>query len=471
MFLLGKNKEIAYARLRSLLLLVAVVVALNQNLTAFLLVIAGVYGVLLAYKTRRDLHYQVLPRKLSYGLLLLWLLAYFSLHQVRDLGHLWDCTFNFFYVTGQYVIIVWLLQRFPGIHLPGWQMVTWDVRQEDLTIRRMAKVVLNLPNADAMHLNLAEEKARALAELPWWKRWLYGPWPLQILIVLGLTGAGVVLYGLGQHFFQVAPTGDWIDTFANPLLKTRVFSTWENPNIFAGYLCMLGAYLMAFISVQKDKRWRWGLAVYLLCTGLCLVYTYSRGFWAALGVELVCFTLLFYRRGWGYLAALLAGAVVTAGPAVQQRLQTLTSVHDTSAELHLAYLEIVRRIIRDYPWGIGWYNYQFVFPDYDYIFKDPTVPMYHCHNFLLNITAETGFQGLLVFLGCWFVVLHQAWLLQKQAARGWERAVGRGYILMSIGLFVGGLADHVLFNVRLGILFWLLTVLVVVVRKYARLER
>ena len=71
MFLLGKNKEIAYARLRSLLLLVAVVVALNQNLTAFLLVIAGVYGVLLAYKTRRDLHYQVLPRKLSYGLLLL----------------------------------------------------------------------------------------------------------------------------------------------------------------------------------------------------------------------------------------------------------------------------------------------------------------------------------------------------------------------------------------------------------------
>jgi putative inorganic carbon (HCO3(-)) transporter len=275
MFLLGKNKEIAYARLRGMLLLVAAVLALNQNAAAVLLTVTGAYGLLLAYRTRRDLRYQVLSRKLGYGLLLLWFLAYLSLHQVQSQGHLWDCTFNFIYVTGQYAILVWLLQRFPGIHLPSWQIVTWDADKEDLTIRRMAKVVLNLPNADAMHLNLAEEKAAALAQLPWWKRWLYGPWPLQILIVMGLVGIGVVLYGLGQHFFQVAPTGDWIDTDANPLLKTRIFSTWENPNIFAGYLCMLSAYLMAFISVQKEKYWRWGLWGYLLLTCLCLVYTYS----------------------------------------------------------------------------------------------------------------------------------------------------------------------------------------------------
>lgn len=471
MFLLGKNKETAYARLRGLLLLVVAVLALNQNATAIILVVAGVYGFLLAYRTRSDLRYQVLSRKLGYGLLLLWLVAYLSLHQVQNQGHLWDCTFNFIYVTGQYVILVWLMQRFPGIHLPSWQIVTWDADKEDLTIRRMAKVVLNLPNADAMHLNLAEEKAVALAKLPWWKRWLYGPWPLQLLIVLGLVGAGVVLYGLSQHFFQVAPTGDWIDTDANPLLKTRIFSTWENPNIFAGYLCMLGAYLMAFISVQKDKRWRWGLVGYLLLTCLCLVYTYSRGFWAAIALELLCFVVFFYHRGWKYLLGLAVAAAITAGPAVQQRLLTLTSVHDTSAELHQAYLEIAWQIIRDHPWGIGWYNYQFVFPDYDYIFKDPSVPMYHCHNFLLNITAETGIQGLLIFLGCWGTVVYLAWQLHKQASRGWECAVGRGYLLMSVGIFVGGLADHVLFNVRLGLLFWLLTIMVVVVRKYASLER
>jgi putative inorganic carbon (HCO3(-)) transporter len=191
----------------------------------------------------------------------------------------------------------------------------------------------------------------------------------------------------------------------------------------------------------------------------------------AIVLELCCFVVFFYHPGWKYLLGLAAAAVITAGPAVRQRLLTLTSVHDTSAELHRAYLEIARDIIKDHPWGIGWYNYQFVFPDYDYIFKDSSVPMYHCHNFLLNITAETGIQGLLVFLGCWGAVLYLAWQLHKQAARGWECAVGRGYLLMSLGILVGGLADHVLFNVRLGLVFWLLTIMVVVVRKYASLER
>ena len=465
------NKETAYAWLRGLMFAVVAMLALHQDGAAVLLVITGVYGILLAYKTRRDLRYQVLPRTLNYGLLLLWLVAYLSLHQVQNLENLWACTYNFIYVTGQYALLIWLVQRFPGIHLPAWQMVTWDVQKEDLTIRRMAKVVLNLPNADAMHLNLAEEKAAALAKLPWWKRWLYGPWPLQILIVMGLVGLGVVLYGLEQHFFQVVPTGDWIDTDANPLLKTRVFSTWENPNIFAGYLCMLGAYLMAFISVQTDKRWQAGLFAYLLLTSLCLVYTYSRGFWAAMLAEMFCFVVLFYWQGWKYLVGLLIVSGLLAGPTIQQRLLTITSVHDTSAELRLAYFEIVGDIIRAHPFGVGWYNYQFIFPEYDFFFKDSSVPMYHCHNWLLNITAETGVQGLLIFLFCWLIVLRLAWQLHKRAGRSWEKAVGRGYLLMSCGAFVGGLADHVFFNVRLGLLFWLLTMLVVVVRKYMSLER
>jgi hypothetical protein len=42
---------------------------------------------------------------------------------------------------------------------------------------------------------------------------------------------------------------------------------------------------------------------------------------------------------------------------------------------------------------------------------------------------------------------------------------------MSLGVLAGGMTDHVLFNVRLGVLFWILTILIVVVRKYASLER
>jgi len=37
---------------------------------------------------------------------------------------------------------------------------------------------------------------------------------------------------------------------------------------------------------------------------------------------------------------------------------------------------------------------------------------------------------------------------------------------MSAGIFVGGLADFVYFNVRMGVLFWMLSLLLPVCRQY-----
>ena len=34
---------------------------------------------------------------------------------------------------------------------------------------------------------------------------------------------------------------------------------------------------------------------------------------------------------------------------------------------------------------------------------------------------------------------------------------------MSLGIIVGGLGDHVLFNVRMGVLFWVLNTLLVLI--------
>jgi vacuolar-type H+-ATPase subunit I/STV1 len=90
------------------------------------------------------------------------------------------------------------------------------------------------------------------------------------LSVLGIVGIFVVLLGIAQHFMQIPLGGDWIDPEANPLLKTRVYSTWENPNILAGYLCMLGAYLMAFIRNLKNKKWRWAFFMHIYWLRSCV---------------------------------------------------------------------------------------------------------------------------------------------------------------------------------------------------------
>ena len=144
-----------------------------------------------------------------------------------------------------------------------------------------------------------------------------------------------------QHYFGGATDALWVDKEANPLLRNRVFSSWENPNIFAGYLCIVAAYVMGYISVEKNSRKRWGLFGILLLVILCEVFTFSRGFWVAMAAEVLAFVLFFYRRGILYLFGVALAGAALAGPAVWQRLNTLRHVtEDSSAAMRLAYLEI-----------------------------------------------------------------------------------------------------------------------------------
>ena len=87
--------------------------------------------------------------------------------------------------------------------------------------------------------------------------------------------------------------------------------------------------------------------------------------------------------------------------------------------------------------------------------------MYHCHNLFLNIAAELGVPGLVLFLCAWLMMVVMAVKLVRRTGFLWIKAFSIGYLLMSLGIAIGGIGDHVLFNVRLGILFWVLNALLV----------
>jgi len=110
----------------------------------------------------------------------------------------------------------------------------------------------------------------------------------------------------------------------------------------------------------------------------------------------------------------------------------------------------------------------FAFPDYDFYLRNPDVPMYHCHNLFLNITAELGVQGLAMFLLVMFFFVKQAWFLAHADVEPWRKGIGRGYMMSLIGIAVSGLTDHTLFNIQLGMLFWLMNSLLTVCAAHAR---
>ena len=277
------------------------------------------------------------------------------------------------------------------------------------------------------------------------------------------------MIGLAQKIFGVTAEGIWVDPKQFPDIKVRVFSTLVNPNILAGYLVLVIAYSTAFFNQTKaHKKWRLAFLVTGLLAALCLLYTYSRGNWVACAVMLLAFCVLFCRKA--FIPILGGGAAVlaTGGTAVLHRLASIQGGYggDTSIALRMAYLKSTKWIIEEFPLGVGWYGYRFVYPTYNFYLADKSVIMYHCHNIFLNIWAELGAHGLLAFLVVWWgIFLPAAWRLAYHGRSLWLKAMGRGYVLATVGIIIGGLTDHVYFNTQMGLCFWTLGGLTMLCKK------
>ena len=144
---------------------------------------------------------------------------------------------------------------------------------------------------------------------------------------------------------------------------------------------------------------------------------------------------------------------------------------DTSVALRFAYLKSTLFIIEEHPYGVGWYGFQYIYPEYDFYLKNPNVIMYHCHNLMLNILAELGWHGLIVFVLVLAVFAWHAFKLAVKGVRPWLRAVGQGYLAALVGILAGGLTDHVYFNMDMGLLFWCVSMVMMQCSLLNRLSR
>ena len=354
---------------------------------------------------------------------------------------------NWVYVVGQYAALVFVLLRYASV-VDSEQCAVESDEQNACCTRQLS----------------IKEKLLFL-----WQRFGCLPRPLQLIGAFLGVSLLVSMIGLAQKIFGVTAEGIWVDPKQFPDIKVRVFSTLVNPNILAGYLVLVIAYSTAFFNQTKAyKRWRLAFLVTGLLAALCLLYTYSRGNWVACAVMLLAFCVLFCRKA--FIPILGGGAAVlaTGGTAVLHRLASIQGGYggDTSIALRMAYLKSTKWIIEEFPLGVGWYGYRFVYPTYNFYLADKSVIMYHCHNIFLNIWAELGAHGLMVFLVVWWgIFLPAGWRLAYYGRSLWLKAMGRGYVLATVGIIVGGLTDHVYFNTQMGLCFWTLGGLTMLCKK------
>ena len=293
--------------------------------------------------------------------------------------------------------------------------------------------------------------------------------PLLLMKVFLIAAALVAIYGIWQYCYGATiQPADWVDHEVFPELKKRAFSTLENPNILGSFLVLACSYCAGIFAPLRGGKTRITLIVIFLLCVICLLFTFSRGNWVALFWMLFVFSAFFYHKaalpfiGGGLMVLYLGWGLLA------HRILSIFATEDTSAELRISYLESALSMIRDHPLGVGWYGYQFAFPDYDFYLKDPSVIMYHSHNLFLNITAELGVIGLIIFIYLLWQFFQTARVVRHTADKRWMRGIACGYIASLVGILISGLTDHTLFNWQLGMLFWLGNALILILNSKTR---
>lgn len=424
-----------------MLLFTVAVIPLEQEFTSFCVGVTFICAAIVAHVRGRGSQPCVLRPWQQGALYVLLAISaasiYFSMDRFLSF-------WNWVYVVGQYAALVFVLLSYASV-VDSEQCAVADIEQNACFTKQLPM----------------QEKLLLL-----WQRFCCLPRPLQLIGAFLGVSLLVSMIGLAQKFFGVTAEGIWVDPKQFPDIKVRVFSTLVNPNILAGYLVLVIAYSTAFFNQTKAyKKWRLAFLVTGLLAALCLLYTYSRGNWVACAVMLLAFCVLFCRKA--FIPILGGGAAVlaTGGTAVLHRLASIQGGYggDTSIALRMAYLKSTKWIIEEFPLGVGWYGYRFVYPTYNFYLADKSVIMYHCHNIFLNIWAELGAHGLLVFLVVWWgIFLPAGWRLAYYGRSLWLKAMGRGYVLATVGIIVGGLTDHVYFNTQMGLCFWTLGILTLI---------
>ncbi|GAC1358565.1 MAG: hypothetical protein NVS2B12_00540 [Ktedonobacteraceae bacterium] len=239
-----------------------------------------------------------------------------------------------------------------------------------------------------------------------------------LVVILCLAAVTQACYGYAQAFLNLGPSSFVRDS------SLRVYSTFGQPNPYAGYLNMTLMITLALSLLGRSVTTRFLAALTTLILAGVEVLTQSKGGLLALLVS----TLFIIAVGFPHIRRLMAVLGVALLAFVEAFLAgkiparfyqpllvklgvvgisfTSPSPDNYANSERVAHWFAGIRMFLDHPFlGVGIGNYEPVYPPYaPGIF---VIPLGHAHNYFINIAAEAGLLGLLtftLFIGATFVM-------------------------------------------------------------------
>ncbi len=288
-------------------------------------------------------------------------------------------------------------------------------------------------------------------------------WIYRIVGAMSVSCVIVACLGIAQYFF--ADLGArYLDLSLFSDIGGRVYATMENPNMLAEYLVLLIPVLLALLLRQRRALRGFGMLLALGAAVGCLILTWSRGAWLS---ALLCALLFMLLLGHRALSYLLLGALPVAATLhylpeqITRRFLSVGSLTDTSIRYRIYLWEGVGRMLRDY-WGCGVGVGEAAFCEVysRYALSGITSAM-HSHSVYLQLLCELGVVGLVAFALTVFLFI--CYVLPYMTGRGERdgRLLVLGGFCGILSLLLMGVTDHVFYNYRIFLTFWLLMGVVV----------
>lgn len=273
------------------------------------------------------------------------------------------------------------------------------------------------------------------------------PWP----VVASFCGGAALLavYDVFRIPAAVSRGAVWADA-----------GNMRDPQIFLVAICLL----VSMLFVPSWARWRPMLFLGLLPVVAALVMHLKRGVWISLAFALLLLAAL--SRRWKVLVGLLLiAAAAFSLPQVRARASdTLLLFNADEGGRYLLWRYVTPRLIADYPQGMGWCA-----PTHEDLlaYSAKVQPrLRHLHNNVLQVTAELGWAGLLIWLGWMGVSVVTAWrVIRRWAPSEPAHWIALGLFCAFVGLMANGMVEYNFGDSEILMLYALLFGLVEALRR------
>ncbi len=325
------------------------------------------------------------------------------------------------------------------------------------------------------------------------ERW---QWLLFGLTLAGLANAIIGIY----EFFG----GSGADHLLIGGRFFRAFGTFGQPNPFAGFMGLIAplalmaavGYGLRFWRNHADRLSLLLLMFYLPAAGVMvsgLFASWSRGAWLGFAAAFAAMAFALPRKihtglafvvvlivftGLLWFTGLLPRSIVARISSSTEEFFAFEDVRgvDITSENYavverLSHWQAALNMARDYPWlGVGMGNYELLYYRYRLINWDE--PLGHAHNYYLNMLAEGGIIGLLVYGKVWLAIIYLTWQARKHPD-SLSRMVTIGLLGTWTYLSIHSIFDNLYVNnifLHIGLMLGILGILYHQANTYTRLR-